>query len=245
MTEVTTWFTATLEKAAKGEVLKRLVQSGKKTIVRKVVLTSLFVASAHLPLVTVENEYFRTLTGLRVSRRDFTRVVRVVADMCRLQLRDNLSTFDMLSLTGDAVALYKKREFQSVTATGLNKKWMRGTYVLAVERMTGSITSDRIAYFTKRVADEMADEDCILVSMTTDGAEEAASEKVVGEGNALTCFSHTLQLVVNAGTAVPAFAMGITRIRSLVKFIRARRLLTEKVIAAKAMLGKTNKRARS
>ena len=39
MTEVTTWFTATLEKVAKGEVLKRLVQSGKKTIVRKVVLT--------------------------------------------------------------------------------------------------------------------------------------------------------------------------------------------------------------
>ena len=46
--------------------------------------------------------------------------------------------------------------------------------ILAV---TGSITGDRIAFYTKRAADNMAREECLLVSITTDDAEKNASER--------------------------------------------------------------------
>ena len=90
-----------------------------------------------------------------MSRRTFTRITRVVAEMCRTRVRSSLKSFDFLSLTGDGVSLFKRRGFQLVTATGINKEWQRGTFVLGVERMTGSHTASRVAGYTLRLANEI------------------------------------------------------------------------------------------
>ena len=79
----------------------------------------------------------------------------------------------------------------------------------------------------------MADENTLLSSMTGDGAEALAVDKVVGEGNGITCFSHTLQLVVRAGFDSDGFQESIKRVRNLIKFVLARRPVLEHVLVIK------------
>ena len=68
---------------------------------------------------------------------------------------------------------------------------------------------------------------------------------MVGAGNALTCFSHTLQLIVTAGNEVPVSKTSIDRVRNLIKFVRSHRHVLEAVFTAKKELGGGAKRARS
>ena len=211
------------------------------TTVRKHILTALFIASGRLPLSIVNNKYFRVLSNVTVSRRTITRVIRVVARLCKLQVKDSMANMDMVSVTGDGYAAQHKRSFQSVTAHGLDDKWNRRNVMLSIERLRGKHDSARIAAYTKRVIDEFTNEDALIGAMTTDGAEAAVADALVGKGNGVTCFSHTLQLVVHAGIDGDDFKQAIERIRSLVVFCRSSRLVMEKLADAIARQKKANR----
>ena len=68
--------------------------------------------------------------------------------------------------------------------------------------------------------------------MTTDGAEEDVSDALVGKGNGITCFAHTLQLIVHAGIDSGRFKAAIERIRDLVVLCRSSRPIREAINAA-------------
>lgn len=111
--------------------------------------------------------------------------------------------------------------------------WNRFNVMLAVERMTGKIDSARIAAYTKRVIDTYTDENTLLGAMTADGAETAATDALVGAGNGVTCFAHTIQLGVRDGLAHGGFAKAFENVRGLIVYCRSKRHIVEALKAAK------------
>ena len=88
--EVKSWLKKEAEKVATANALKKKNEQASKMThyfkskasgepsndaVRPLILTALFIASTHTALSIVENEYFCALTGVRVSRRQMTRIV--------------------------------------------------------------------------------------------------------------------------------------------------------------------------
>ena len=61
------------------------------------------------------------------------------------------------------------------------------------------MTHNRIARYTLASVNSLTNEATTIVSATFDGAEVGAGTLVADEGNSITCLSHTLQLVVQAG----------------------------------------------
>ena len=253
--EVASWLVKEVEKVATANAMKNknskltaffqrrgdVLDPATQEKVRPLILTALLIASAHTPILIVENEYFRALTGVHLSRRQITRIIRVVANMCRDNTKRRLANFKMISVTGDGYSALQRRAFQSVTAHGLDNTWDRGNFVLAVEAMTGKIDSARIAAYTRRVVDDFTDDDTLLGAMTTDGAEAAVSDALVGVGNGVTCFAHTLQLVVHAGIDSGGFKQAIERIRNLIVFCRASRPVREALRATLDKRRRNNK----
>ena len=70
-------------------------------------------------------------------------------------------------------------------------------------------------------------------AMTADGAEQAAMEALVGKGNGVTCFAHTIQLGVRSGLEHGGFSQAIERILSRIVYCRSKRHIAEALKAAK------------
>jgi hypothetical protein len=204
-------------------------------MVDKAVRTVLFVAQNNLPLTITSRPFFPS----KMSRRTLTRNVRVVASARRAMLRADLDRrgVNNWAVGFDGSTTKSMKTVQAVSVYYLDDDFQHGHHSLGVIE-SGGRTGANIAAVATEMLEEFGRGLVVVNGVVTDGAssERLAGRLVGGEtgDTSVVCTAHTLQLVVNAGLAVPRVAEAVKRIHTLCVAIRRSKVLRSALVAAAA-----------
>lgn len=204
------WLSRTVEEKCERERTRRQAETALGTMyesaTKKLIGTVCYTATSGTSLSHVENPYYRVVGGIRKSRRSLSRMTMCVAEAVRKRLRRRWSSQPFVSATFDDWTNTRGEHMLGVTLHGLESDEESARLVsdlVAVTPVVGSRTGEKVAQWVNAVVDEYTSEDVLLAATVADGAanEQLAGQFINGEDalNSLTCFSHTLELVVKAG----------------------------------------------
>lgn len=217
--------------------LKLQSKASQRTVLG--IKTVFFIGTSDSPLAISDNPWLDAIAGsdhsrrLIYSRQTVSRIVPVVAEALRVLMRRRLDSLASLSATYDGWQNARGEAMQSLTIHYIDDNWHLHAELATVAPAGGSRTGSAVAASFNAALSAATSDFTLLAGSTADGAanEQLGGELIQGEGefNMLTCSSHTLQLVIRAGTGVKDIVTVTSKIHFLVQTIRRHRLLREKL----------------
>ena len=204
-------------------------KSNAELIVKAVIV----VANNYPPLNHFEDEYVASMTiggGKGLSRRTISRAVPVVRLMCDLAVRERLSNVVSGALDFDGWTSVAGVPYQNLNLHYISS-WLLHCELLDVSMVPESRTSSVIRRIAQRALRRTTPSKMVLAASVSDGASNETGAGEALTGNHLTCYAHTLQLVVRAGYESSPLKRALEKMNDLIRTTLKSKVLRRKLRA--------------